>query len=421
MEKYEYDINDTNGEEEPTQPKGDKLLLKRQQELIEQKNISGEFILFDKHDMPIKKIKRNFPAFLIVEKYFEKLEHGSFQEGIELNTDDGVWACLLAKKHPEMRMRVMVDKLNTKQIKKIQQTIDANDIYNVEIYGESDENQISNESGEKKIVILNHFWSMTRSTLYNNLSNTLNDLQIGDRIILVSHKSLGANRLLDLLNEHGIKAEIVCRGNGGVRIVEINKSEEKVYEPINTTRSINFEYAGVEYVALTDDSVFSNESLDAGTRTLLDYFFESGIDLNEKVVGDVGSGWGAIDIVLEKKFPKVIINAYEKDKKSLKLLGNNLTGNFKIKPVDFTELYSSVIRVDTETVDYVISNPPFHITEDDRNNIFKNIKRILKKQGEAFIVVENSFSEKFLDTINKYFSLKGKKEIGGYTVYRLNK
>jgi len=225
-------------------------------------------------------------------------------------------------------------------------------------------------------------------------------------ILLVTHKKNGAVQLNNFLREEGLESKIVGKGRGGVRLIEVEKTSVEIQSK-DTTKEINFSFNGCNYSSLVDDCVFSKEGLDKGTEFLLEEVLREKTDLNKKRIGDLGSGWGAISIVVLTEFPEAEVLVIEKDLRSYEVSKKNLEkfGERAVsKKADLAIYDQNNLKEYSDSIDYIIFNPPFHVTDKERGAIFKNAKKLLKKRGGVIaFVVEKSFAGRFADTAKNFF------------------
>ena len=280
---------------------------------------------------------------------------------------------------------------DSEQKKILHKNIQANQINNVNI-----DRAINKVNNQYDLILIEHKWNENPTSLYNKISNVWDMVGINGKVLIISHKKQGANTLLSFLIEKGLISRIAGKGRGGVRLLEVFKENVDKIESIETLKSIQFSFDDKIYSVFVDNTVFSKEKLDSGTEFLLNVFFKTKIDLNGKKIGDFGSGWGAISLILINAFPKAEILAIEKDAVSFLLSEKNLSSYSQIEILQADLTNKSLLTPShIESLDYIICNPPFHITEDQVNVFILNVKKFLKSNGEIFYVVEKTFANKF--------------------------
>src|SRR3989344_4056744 len=252
--------------------------------------------------------------------------------------------------------------------------------------------------------VIKHEWGQNATALFNRVVKLWNKINVGEKIAISSYKKLGIKSAVKFLEKNGLNAEIVGKGPDNLRLVEIEKDSNKLLGVIDTQEMINLD-------------------LNAGTRFLLEIFLETKIDLNNRNVADLGSGWGAISLVLVNEFPLIQITAYEKEDSSIEVSQINLENyqNVTIVKTDLTQKDSKDIEKNKEKFDYIVSNPPFHATKDERTLIFENAKKLLKTGGEMFFVTEGHFVGRFRKTAMSFFSILEEKNKDLWVVFRCKK
>lgn len=403
--------------------KGKKSLRKKIERTVEKRDEKKQFIVFNDFDVPINKIGKEILPFDVVLNYFKKLHENQPNKAIDVNSKNGIWGSLLAKTCEKTDVDVLIDRDNRKTLKNTIRLIDTNNIPNIEIIDQNELEQIIKNGPVFNLAIFEQVWGINSVSAYNEISKIWNLLNINGNLIIVTHKNRGISSLIKILEEHDIQSEIVGRGRGGVRLIRLTKISEKIINPIETKRRIQFEFDNKSYEATTDNNIFSGEGLDEGTKFLMNTVIKNEEGINGKKIGDFGAGWGAISIIIADLFPETNLLAIEKNPTAYKILQENLKDliNTKTLRIDLADKESKEIKSQSEQLDYIISNPPFHVSEKEQETIFMNAKKLLKKGGVLIFVVEKSFSNKFKETANRYFSLDKEFEEGKYIVLRYQK
>ncbi|MGC9968685.1 MAG: methyltransferase [Minisyncoccia bacterium] len=275
------------------------------------------------------------------------------------------------------------------------------------------------EYDKEKITLIKHQWGQNATSLYNQVVQAWDHIPFGKKIAIISYKKFGMKSALTFFKKNGLVCEVVGKGPDGLRLVECEKKEHNHLKPIEISNIVKFDFLGKSYKADVGSSIFSKTGLDKGTRFLLESFFSWDIDLNGKEVVDMGTGWGAISIIIANEFPKARITAYEKDDASFEAAKENLSGfsQVNVKQVDLAQN----IKRQRGTFDYILSNPPFHVTTEERHRIFKYADSLLKKKGEMIFVVENSFTNRFALTAKSFFDILQEEKNADYSVLRCRK
>lgn len=274
------------------------------------------------------------------------------------------------------------------------------------------------------LTIIHHRWGQSPTALYNQLIRAWGGKQLETQTIVVtSAKQYGLKTCLKFLEGKGIRCEAIGKGPNGLRVIECKKAPNKTLEAIKSNLKVDFTYRQKEYSAQVGEAIFSKTGLDRGTRLLLDALFEQTLGLNEKTVGDFGSGWGAISIVLSSEYPEAKIVAFDNDSASHEAAKENLIGNINAEAIleDLTNLENNTFKDLKGGLDLVISNPPFHSNHKTKQSILQNALNLLKPGGHIIFVTENSQAQKFIRASDRLFKLKEIKNDQTYTVFTSTK
>ena len=103
---------------------------------------------------------------------------------------------------------------------------------------------------------------------------------------------------------------------------------EHYYTNNPTTESrekiINSTIANENFKFYTDNGVFSKESVDVGTKTMLESF---NTEKENALVADIGCGYGVISIFLAKKYPTFKFTMVDVNNRVLELSRKNIELN----------------------------------------------------------------------------------------------
>lgn len=169
-------------------------------------------------------------------------------------------------------------------------------------------------------------------------------------------------------------------------------------------REIEAKIKDIELKFKTQEGLFSYRGIDPGTKFLLENVKIEG----EKIL-DFGCGYGVIGIYCAKKGCETVmvdsnLRAIEYAKK-----------NAKLNKVD-VEIKPSYLLTEVKgKYDKILSNPPTHTKLEEIEELIKDFKRVLKKGGEAYLVVNKivdyeRIAEKVFDEA-KIIAEKGKYKI----------
>lgn len=162
---------------------------------------------------------------------------------------------------------------------------------------------------------------------------------------------------------------------------------EHYYTNNPTTESrekiINSTIANENLKFYTDNGVFSKESVDFGTKIMLESFTTN--KENAKVA-DIGCGYGVISIFLAKKYPTYKFTMVDVNNRVLELSKKNIELNKIENEVEVLE--SSSFDNVVGTFDIVLTNPPIRAGKKIVHKIMTDSYEHLNAQGELWVVIQ---------------------------------
>ena len=162
---------------------------------------------------------------------------------------------------------------------------------------------------------------------------------------------------------------------------------EHYYTNNPTTESrekiINSTIANENLKFYTDNGVFSKESVDFGTKTMLKSF---NTEKENAQVADIGCGYGVISIFLAKKYPTFKFTMVDVNNRVLELSKKNIELNKIENEVEVLES-SSFDNVEG-TFDIVLTNPPIRAGKKIVHKIMTDSYGHLNAQGELWVVIQ---------------------------------
>ena len=242
---------------------------------------------------------------------------------------------------------------------------------------------------------------------FKSILKQINELD-SPEVYLISCKRFGLKRILQKLKEQDVDYEVIGKKSPDFRLVKIYKT--KTIEVESKESFAELKIKNILYKLKTTDSIFSREEIDEGTQILIT-FLERISTKKNKVFLDLGCGYGAISYFLAKtKQPEKILS-YEIDPISVENAKFNLH-NFesaKIINQDFLETGLEDI------IDYWISNPPLHITSEQREKMVEILK-INNPNLKFALVVKSRFVSRFLKTLEVHFDNVTNFKVENYSI-----
>ncbi|MCR4561680.1 MAG: methyltransferase [Bacilli bacterium] len=146
--------------------------------------------------------------------------------------------------------------------------------------------------------------------------------------------------------------------------------------------SVRFELFGENYLLKSDLGVFSKDSLDEGTRFLLETISQE--SLGQKIL-DLGCGIGTIGLVLAHLDSNKDITMCDVNLRALELAKANAVSMGVAGQVQIVE--SDVYTNINSTYDSIISNPPIRAGKKVTYRIYDEASRYLNEGGKLIIVI----------------------------------
>lgn len=137
------------------------------------------------------------------------------------------------------------------------------------------------------------------------------------------------------------------------------------------------------YQFTTDSNVFSRDTVDFGSRVLIEAFSDS--DLPDGAILDVGCGYGPIGLSLADS-TKRCVHMVDVNERALELAQENA----KLNHVENVDIYESSVYDSVTKKDFaaVVSNPPIRAGKKIVHAIIEGAKEHLQPNGTLTIVIQ---------------------------------
>jgi len=233
-------------------------------------------------------------------------------------------------------------------------------------------------------------------------------LPVGGRISILSHKKRsGVNQKNFMQKLLDTEPEDVQKGMGGFRIYTFVKNKPVGETKKGIRQKVVFDIFGETIFAETEPALFSRDSLDRGTRFLLEAVTEKA--MKGKKILDLGCGWGAIGLSVLTLHNSCQMTMVDVNPRVVNLCRDNIQG-LGFENRTSVVLTSDVRNLDSQPFDLILTNPPFHERKDVLIDLFSRSKSVLKKGGSIILVVENSYVPKFRGILKRTY--------GAHTVFK---
>lgn len=145
-------------------------------------------------------------------------------------------------------------------------------------------------------------------------------------------------------------------------------------------KTIDFRFLGVMEHFQSDNGVFSKDSLDYGSRVLLETL------MNENISGrvlDLGCGIGVIGILLKKHYADIELTSVDVNETAIQLTQENS----KIYHQNNDVFLSDGLENVAGNFDVIVSNPPIRTGKQKIYSLFEQSLERLNKNGTIYLVI----------------------------------
>lgn len=154
-------------------------------------------------------------------------------------------------------------------------------------------------------------------------------------------------------------------------------------ETAHDRKTWTYPLLGKTYQFITDSNVFSRDTVDFGSRVLIDAFFDE--DLPEGAILDVGCGYGPIGLSLADSTNR-LVHMVDVNERAMELAKENAALNH----VENIQVYESSVYDSVEKNDFaaIVSNPPIRAGKKVVHGIIEGAKEHLQPNGTLTIVIQ---------------------------------
>ncbi len=145
-------------------------------------------------------------------------------------------------------------------------------------------------------------------------------------------------------------------------------------------KKITFRFLASMETFISDDGVFSKDTLDFGSRVLLECLVPRTL---EGELLDLGCGIGYIGILLKKYHPELKVSMVDINETAVRLAKENS----RLYGQDNSVLVSDGLSQVNGEFDIIVTNPPIRTGKDNIYRLFKEGFSHLKAQGKMYIVI----------------------------------
>jgi 16S rRNA (guanine1207-N2)-methyltransferase len=146
-------------------------------------------------------------------------------------------------------------------------------------------------------------------------------------------------------------------------------------------RIITFWFRGVEEQFLSDDGVFSKDTLDFGSRVLLEAAVDQ--EISGRVL-DLGCGWGPVGILLKKAHPDIALTLCDINERAAALAQEN---SRRYGQDNETVVSDGLANVGGR-FDLVVINPPIRAGKETVYRLLDEARQALTPTGRLMLVIQ---------------------------------
>jgi 16S rRNA (guanine1207-N2)-methyltransferase len=184
----------------------------------------------------------------------------------------------------------------------------------------------------------------------------------------------------------------------------------------HSRKEVTFRLLGVSVTLITDSGIFSKDHIDPGSELLLNNIVKQS---NIETFCDVGCGYGAIGITINKIFPQWSVTMFDINERAVETAKENCNRNNVQCDVVQSDGFAKI----SHSYDMIAINPPIRAGKSVVYRLFEESCRHLNPMGTLLVVIRKQHGA--LSAQAKLTELFGNCEMidrsKGYWILRSNK
>lgn len=180
-------------------------------------------------------------------------------------------------------------------------------------------------------------------------------------------------------------------------------------------REITYQTNDITLTFLSDNGVFSKNKIDYASKLLVETFLKYHSKLENKLVLDVGGGYGFIGITIAVS-TKASVDIIDINKRAIHLCERNIELNeIKNCRVFLSNIYENIDK----TYDYIITNPPIRAGKEVVLKILSEAKEHIKDNGELwFVINKDQGANSTKKALENWYNIEIVEKSKGFLVFR---
>ncbi len=154
--------------------------------------------------------------------------------------------------------------------------------------------------------------------------------------------------------------------------------------PVNQ-KEMTFWFLGVRETAITDDGLFSKDTLDFGSRLLAETVIASPACTGQ--ILDLGCGWGAIGLLIKKYHPETAVTLADVNQRAVNAAAVN---SQRWQQDNLTVVTDGFDKLTDCQYDCIVSNPPVRTGKSVIYPLLDAAIEHLKPRGSLFFVMRKA-------------------------------